>query len=115
MTAQEFNEVAKELIGHCQSTLMYKAGEYATDDRLYNFKQPVSLMNSNPAQVCLWYQMKHIASIAKIAEEINQGKLPSKALLEEKCGDMLNYTILFYACVTEMSEGQDEESRIQES
>lgn len=105
MNRISFEENSKYVLNHCWNLLFGKAKEYANDeDRLANFKQPCSMMNSNPAEVCLWYDMKHIASISKIAKDINNGILPSREILLEKVGDYLNYGLLFYANVIEEIE-----------
>ena len=95
----DYSELAQRIYGK----------EYASDvDRLANFRQPTAMMNMSPAEVCLMYQMKHISSVAKIAKETSQGIIPSKELLQEKCQDMLNYTLIFYAIVNEMIESNQE-------
>lgn len=99
--ARQYNTVEK----HCRDLLLGKAAEYANDsDRLANFKQPTSMMKTNQAKVCLWYAMKHIASIAKIADDIDGGVLPSDELLLEKVGDYINYGHLFYSNVLEIKK-----------
>lgn len=108
MDAKKFEKLAKELLDESQNTLFLKSLEYASDtDRLANFRQPSSMMQMSPAEVCLTYQMKHVASIAKIAKESSDGILPSRELLMEKCKDNINYTLLFYAAIIEMIEVQE--------
>lgn len=107
MNARHFEEYSKGLLERCWNVLFSKSKEYASDvDRLANFKQPVSMMDSNPAEVCLWYDMKHVASLSKIVREIKDGQLPTQEMLEEKIGDYLNYGLLLYACIMEMLEEQ---------
>ena len=105
MNAEKFEKLCRELLDKAEDTLFKKSKEYASDeDRLANFRQPTSMLGISPAEVCLMYQMKHIASISKIAKETSQGVLPTKALLQEKCQDVLNYTLIFYTIVSEMIE-----------
>lgn len=105
MNAKKFEQTSKDLLKHCWELMFSKSKEYANDnDRLANFKQPTSMMGTNQAEVCAWYDMKHIASMVKIAQDINKGNLPSKELLEEKVTDYLNYGLLFYANVLELLE-----------
>ena len=105
MNADKFEKLCRELLDKAEDTLFRKSKEYATDeDRLANFRQPTSMLGISPAEVCLMYQMKHIASISKIAKETSQGALPTKELLQEKCQDVLNYTLIFYTIVSEMIE-----------
>lgn len=109
MDSNEFNSLYEYVEKHCRELLVGKAGEYAgNQDRLANFKQPTTMMKTNQARVCLWYAMKHIASIAKIAEDIDNGQLPSDELLLEKVGDYINYGFLFYANVKEIKNAQSQ-------
>ena len=108
MTNAEFEKNCKEMWEHCWRTLSKKKGEYASDeDRLFNCKQPTSLFGINPAEVCLYYDSKHIASMVKIAQDANKGQLPSIELLQEKVGDYLNYGLLFYSVMLEMIENEN--------
>ena len=103
MNNEEFEKYSKELLEHCWKLLFSKSKEYATDqDRLFNFKQPTSLFNTNQAKICLLYDSKHIASMVKIADDIDKGILPSRELLMEKVGDYINYGLLFYGNVLEI-------------
>lgn len=108
MKSVDFEKHSKEIIDHCWKTLFNKEKEYASDeDRLFNFKQPTSLFGINPAEVCLYYDSKHIASMVKIAQDANKGQLPSIELLQEKVGDYLNYGLLFYSVMLEMIENEN--------
>ena len=112
MKAEKFEELCRELLAKSEETLFKKSKEYASDeDRLANFRQPTKMMDMSTAEVCLMYQMKHISSIAKIAKESSRGILPAKELLQEKCQDMLNYTLIFYTTMCELLEQskQDQE------
>lgn len=105
MNSEKFESLCKELLDKSSNTLFNKAKEYSTnEDRLANFRQPTNMMQMSQAEVCLMYQMKHISSIAKIAKESSAGILPTEELLQEKCQDMLNYTLLFYANMMELIE-----------
>lgn len=107
MEAKKFDKLCKELLDKSTSTLFDKSHEYATDeDRLANFRQPTTMTGMSTAEVCLMYQMKHIASVTKIAKESSKGILPSKELLQEKCQDMVNYTLIFYTAMMEMIEAE---------
>ena len=109
MNAQDFEQASRELMDRCWELLFSKSKEYANDnDRLANFKQPTSLFRTNQAKVCLFYDSKHIASMAKMAEDADKGVLPSKELLAEKVGDYINYGLLFYANMLELIKKQEE-------
>jgi len=115
MKAVDFKEYSKNVMNYCWKLLFDKSKEYASDeDVLANFKQPTSLLETNPVKVCLMYDMKHIASMAKMANDVDKGILPTKELLLEKVGDYINYGLLFYSNMLEMIEeekaGYEEES-----
>lgn len=96
MNREEFNKLVEELLTASIKTLNKKSKEYATEDVLANFRQPTSMLGVSAAEVCLMYQMKHIASLVKIAREG-----ASKEMLLEKCQDTLNYVLFFYALMSE--------------
>lgn len=106
MKAKVFNEIVDEVLDKARQTLTTKSAEYSSkEDKLSNFKMPCSIMDMNPAEVCLAYDMKHIASLSKIAKDINKEVYPSDELLLEKVQDYVNYGILFKAIVTELKRG----------
>lgn len=108
MNAKEFEKHSQDLINHCWKLLFSKCKEYANnEDRLANFKQPTSLFKTNPAKICLMYDSKHIASMVKIADDVDKGILPSKELLKEKVGDYINYGLLFYGNMLELMGKKD--------
>lgn len=112
MKAADFEKISKELMDHCWDIMFSKAKEYASDeDRLANFKQPTTLFHTNPAKIALFYDSKHIASMVKMADDIDKGILPSKEFLMEKVGDYINYGLLFYSAVMEMIEAQEEDKK----
>ena len=113
-TSQDFEQYYTQVEAHCRELLLGKAAEYANnDDRLANFKQPTSMMKTNQAKVCLWYAMKHIASIAKIVDDIDKGIYPSDEMLMEKVGDYINYGFLLYANVKEIKENNTDGVMVQ--
>ena len=108
MKAEQFEQNSKQLIDHCWDLMFSKAKEYASDeDRLANFKQGTSLFNTNPATVCMFWDAKHIASMVKIAQDMDKGILPTREMLLEKCSDYLNYGLLFYSLVLEQIETRE--------
>ena len=47
MTSDKFTEVISDRIKKCFDTLGVKANEYATSDRLHNFKERQSIVKEN--------------------------------------------------------------------
>ena len=114
MNAEEFEKESKKVIEHCWNLLFSKSKEYANDeDRLSNFRQPTTLFKTNQAKICLLYDSKHIASMAKMAEDVDKGVYPNKDLLLEKVGDYINYGLLFYANMLDLMKKQEAEGKEQ--
>jgi len=102
MKLSDFNKCYQELNQRVEKMLLTKREEYASgEDRLANFKHPTSLLETNPAMVCMYYQTKHFDSLIDICKKIDQGVYPSKELILEKAGDLAAYTYLLYACLQE--------------
>lgn len=99
MTPERFKALLDRRIDAIRSILIAKAGEYATDaDRLHNFKAGASISGRTLSQVCAGYALKHIVSVLEMAE----GKRPvSRAIIDEKIGDAINYLFLIEALLTE--------------
>ena len=107
MKRKQFDDCCEELLKHCKELLVAKRGEYSSnEDVLANCKQPTTLFNTNQAKICLMYDSKHIASMVKMAEDVDKGIIPSKELLVEKVGDYINYGLLFYANMLEIIDNR---------
>lgn len=110
MKLTEFEQHYNKLKDRIDNLMVHKAGEYADDtDRLANFKQTTSLLNTNELKVAVSYWLKHVGSIVKIADDIDKGVYPTPELLEEKCGDLVAYAYLMYACGLEIIEKHEKE------
>lgn len=101
MTHVDFDLMLASRISKIKSVLAAKAGEYATDDRLHNFKRSGQISNRTPEQALLGMLVKHVTSIFDIVEEVAVGKLASAAMVDEKIGDAVNYLILLEALLLE--------------
>ena len=53
MTTERFERILAEQITKCTNTLCVKAGEYATEDRLHNFKVAAEIQNCTPLTALL--------------------------------------------------------------
>ena len=58
MRTEQFEEVINNRIETCKSVLCSKAEEYATDDRLHNFKIAGELQKCTPVKGIRWYDGK---------------------------------------------------------
>lgn len=102
MTSQVFNKLLNERINKIIGILEHKATEYSSnDDRLHNFKAAALRRNITPERALDGMMLKHEISVQDIINNIDNNILPSKMLLNEKIGDMINYYILLEALITE--------------
>lgn len=101
MKSQDFDKIVEHRCQKIKSILASKAKEYATEDRLHNFKRAAVFMNKTPATVCWGFAMKHFTSVADIVDDVQSGKYIPMGLLEEKIGDSINYLILLEAILKE--------------
>jgi hypothetical protein len=88
---KEFDKLIEARLGYCARTLQIKVGEYATEDRLHNFKRAGEVMACTPEQALKGFWVKHLVSLFDIIDGIGRGKLPDPALLSEKITDTINY------------------------
>lgn len=103
MNAERFNEIVNKQIEDIKDILLTKSIEYATDDRLYNFKKGNELFGSKdlPSSVCWGYMLKHLVSVHDIANGIRAASLEQ---INEKIGDSINYLILLKGLLIEQLE-----------
>ena len=101
MTSDRFKNVIDEQIGNCMNILWVKAKEYATDDRLHNFKSAAGLMNCDPKEALNGMMVKHIVSVSDMCRD---GKKHSMDIWNEKITDSINYLLLLKALIVEEAE-----------
>lgn len=101
MTTKEFDEVINSTLAQCKDTLINKAKEYATEDRLHNFRVASTLQDNNIEQSIAGMMAKHIISIYDMC---NSGESYSMDMWQEKIGDAINYMLLLKAAVSEREE-----------
>lgn len=94
MDAATFTKLLESRICKIRDTLVTKAAEYATADRLYNFKAGAELSGKGPKEVCWDYMVKHLVSISDMARGVRPA---TPASIDEKIGDAINYLILLEA------------------
>lgn len=96
MKTLEFNDIITEQLEACVNTLSSKSHEYATDDRLHNFKVAANILSCEPHQALGGMMSKHTVSIYDM---INSGGTYSEELWNEKITDSINYLLLLKALV----------------
>lgn len=98
MLSNDFDQIVDSRVRKIVSTLASKGEEYASEDRLYNFKCAASITNTSPEQALLGMLSKHLVSVL----DLISGKLENTgAMVNEKIGDSINYLILLEALLTE--------------
>lgn len=101
MKNEEFEEVINKRIEMCKTVLCNKADEYATDDRLHNFKVAGELQSCTPVKALGGMMAKHTVSVYDLIDDYEQGKAISKEMWAEKIGDSINYLLLLTALLEE--------------
>ena len=106
MNTETFNKIIREQIERCENTLCEKADEYATDDRLHNFKVAAGIQNCLPTTALGGMMAKHTVSVYDMIRGLEEGKAYPIELWNEKIGDSINYLLLLAAAVREDEENQ---------
>lgn len=108
MNAERFNEVIDERIKKCRDILAVKSGEYATEDRLHNFKVAAEIQNCTPVTALGGMMCKHTVSVYDLIQRQEEGYIISKTLWDEKIGDSINYLLLLTALIEEKEDDAKE-------
>lgn len=98
MTSQQFDTILNDRMEKIKSVLASKATEYATEDRLHNFKSTGTEFGQTPTEVCWGYMFKHLTSVKDLAFGF---KPVTAAMIDEKVGDAINYLVLTEALFRE--------------
>lgn len=98
MTTDNFNKIIQAQIERCETILCKKAEEYATEDRLHNFKVAGALQGVSPVQALMGMMTKHTVSVADMCMS---AETYPQALWDEKITDSINYLLLLSALIRE--------------
>lgn len=101
MTSENFNHELKVQMQRSVDILCKKAVEYATDDRLHNFKIAAALEQITPVQALAGMMSKHTVSVYDMCMS---GEEYPIELWEEKITDHINYLLLLNAMVRERKD-----------
>lgn len=108
MQSQDFNTIIHEQIKICLDVLVKKADEYATEDRLHNFKVAATLQDHDAVHALGGMMAKHTVSIYDM---INSGKNYPMDMWEEKITDHINYLLILKALIEEAKTVSGEEAQ----
>ena len=98
MTAERFEQIMEDQFQRCRQVLIVKAKEYATEDRLHNFRVAAALQSCTELQALAGMMAKHTVSVYDMTRD---GKPHPLELWEEKITDSINYLLLLRAMVEE--------------
>lgn len=107
MTRNQFNEkVVDKRIALIKEVLGKKANEYALDGSAFgNFEDGSKIAFANGREKYAWELMtKHLQSLKDMIEHVSidgANGYPTEAIIEEKCGDIINYVILLEGMLKE--------------
>lgn len=106
MYHEEFKHILDTQLSACKNTLETKATEYATEDRLHNFKKAAHLQGITPRQALAGMMAKHTVSVYDM---LMSKTIFTRAQWDEKITDSINYHILGLALVQEELNEQAKE------
>ena len=96
MTSERFEKLLDEQLELCRSVLCSKAVEYATEDRLHNFKVAGAFEETTPEDALFGMMAKHLVSVKDMCKG---GRKYPVLLWHEKITDSINYLLLLNAMV----------------
>lgn len=101
MKTDQFNTIIENQQKRCMDVLVNKAKEYATEDRLHNFKVAAGLQMTTPINALAGILSKHTVSIYDMCRS---GKNYPQEMWDEKITDHINYLLLLKALTVEEAE-----------
>lgn len=100
MTSKLFDKVVNKTLSQSREVLTVKAKEYRRNDNpFHNFEVGAMKTNQTREQIIRSFALKHEISIEDIVNDIAEGKLPNKAIVDEKITDAINYLIILKASI----------------
>jgi hypothetical protein len=107
MDTPAFNAIVEEQLQRCIDVLVIKGAEYATEDRLHNFKVAATIQDVDILEAVAGMMAKHTVSVYDMCGSTEPFTLEQ---WDEKITDHINYLILLRAAVIEqLSEHLEEE------
>lgn len=105
MTEERFNKLVDVFLNNIRHTLVVKGAEYRRNGNpFHNFDVGSQRSGLMREKVLDGFLLKHEISIADITNDLAEGKLPTKELLDEKFGDNIIYLILKMASIIDKIE-----------
>lgn len=105
MKFDKFSEAIDDIMKHCHNLLIVKGKEYTRNDNsMHNFDRGVEIEGKTREEVIWGMALKHFISIQDIRSDIAEGILPTRAMLDEKYGDLINYLMIERASIIDKLE-----------
>jgi len=102
MNTEEFDSIVTNRCTAISEILASKAKEYATADRLHNFKEAGRIQGLVPEKALKGMTIKHTICINDMIDECQAGTFDRTIpYIQEKLGDEINYLILLEALLIE--------------
>ena len=101
MTDKDFKALVTNRVEVCGKILDLKQEEYATQDRLWNFKRAAAIIGQTPPMAVLGMLSKHLVSVLDMTAGIRRF---NQKTLDEKFSDLHNYLYLLEATLKEHQE-----------
>ena len=98
MKTDRFNQIIDSQLDTCKDILQSKATEYATEDRLHNFRVAAGLQGVSAKNALGGMMAKHTVSIYDMC--VSEESF-SHQLWDEKITDSINYLLLLRAVIQE--------------
>lgn len=98
MTQAEQTQLFEKLVDRMRGTMLKKGNDYATADRLSNFKQTGYITNLPPAKTTL---ALCAVKISRMSSLLDSGKKPENEAIEDTARDLCCYAILNYMVMVE--------------
>jgi hypothetical protein len=103
MKRDEFEKVLYNQLANCTEVLIVKAAEYATEDRLHNFRVAAKLQGTTMRAALAGMMAKHTTSVYDMCVNCD-GRLQTMEKWDEKITDHINYLLLLRAIIEEESQ-----------
>lgn len=92
VTLTDFDKVIKNTFNHIENLLLVKGKEYQRNGNVFhNFDSGANITGQTPERVLNGFLLKHLISYNDMLNDIENGKNPSEALVEEKLNDIITY------------------------
>ena len=104
MTDKRFTDIIQKQITQIQDTLLKKQGEYATEDRLHNFRAAANIQGCTMEEALAGMLCKHTVSIYDMVRGIGRGRGFPNEVWDEKINDHIIYLLLLKAITEDRPE-----------